>query len=70
MCILLAGDVIGGTVFWWLVEMFFLDVWEVECWGVVGGAFSGNGWLVGGAVTIDCWGARFRGRCLVRVFLV
>ena len=23
-----------------------------------------------GAGTIDCWGARFRGRCLVRVFLV
>ena len=22
--------------------------------------FSGNGWLVGGAGTIDCWGARFR----------
>ena len=26
VCILLAGDVIGGTVFWWFVEMFFLDV--------------------------------------------
>ena len=47
-------------------------MWRFEVLGAwLERAFSGSGWLVGGAVTIDCWGARFRGggRCLVRVFL-
>ena len=51
--------VVGGDVLFGRVGSGVFGAWLVGRFLVV----------VGGAVTIDCWGARFRGRCLLRVFL-